>query len=148
MIQMKYPQFLGKNSLIAVPAPSAGASDELKVNKYKYANEYFKSNGYRTLLSKNIYKHYYMQFSCQSSNPLYTNQKLYIIFPWKKHKIKSKRWRIHEEMVSLLKQRDYYSNNNSQALINFQLELNQDSLISKCFNQDSCLSLRKYKYIK
>ena len=53
---MKYPQFLGKNSLIAVPAPSAGASDELKVNKYKYANEYFKSNGYRTLLSKNIYK--------------------------------------------------------------------------------------------
>lgn len=53
---MKYPQFLGKNNLIAVPAPSAGASDDLKVNKYKNADKYFKNNGYRTLLSKNIYK--------------------------------------------------------------------------------------------
>ncbi|MBQ6497637.1 MAG: LD-carboxypeptidase [Bacilli bacterium] len=53
---MKYPSFLKKNDLIGVPAPSAGAGDELKVNKYKHANKYFKDNGYKTLLSKNIYK--------------------------------------------------------------------------------------------
>ena len=52
---MKYPSFLKKNDLIAVPAPSAGAADELKVNKFKYADKYFKDNGYRTLLSKNIF---------------------------------------------------------------------------------------------
>ena len=47
---MKYPSFLKKNDLIAVPAPSAGAADELKVNKFKHADKYFKDNGYRTLL--------------------------------------------------------------------------------------------------
>ena len=52
---MKYPSFLKKNDLIAVPAPSAGAADELKVNKFKHADKYFKDNGYRTLLSKNIF---------------------------------------------------------------------------------------------
>ena len=53
---MKYPKFLEKNNLIGVPAPSAGASDKQKVNKYKHADKYFKDNGYKTLLSKNIYK--------------------------------------------------------------------------------------------
>ena len=55
-MKMKYPNFLQKNNLISVPAPSAGASDDLKINKYKHADKYFKDNGYRTLLSKNIFK--------------------------------------------------------------------------------------------
>ena len=55
---MKYPSFLKINDLIGVPAPSAGASDEFKKKKYKNADKYFKSNGYRTLLSKNINKNY------------------------------------------------------------------------------------------
>ena len=53
---MKYPKFLKKNNLIGVPAPSAGAEDELKINKYKHADKYLKKCGYRTLLSENIFK--------------------------------------------------------------------------------------------
>ena len=52
---MKYPNFLKKNDLIGVPAPSASAEDELKIAKYKNADKYFNENGYRTLLSKNLY---------------------------------------------------------------------------------------------
>ena len=49
---MKYPSFLKINDLIGVPAPSAGASDEFKKKKYKNADKYFKSNGYRTTVCK------------------------------------------------------------------------------------------------
>ena len=55
---MKYPSFLKNNDLIGVPAPSGGASDDFKRNKYKNADKYFKDHGYRTLLSKNINKDY------------------------------------------------------------------------------------------
>lgn len=53
---MEYPKFLKQNDLIGVPAPSAGAWDELKVNKFKHAKKYFEDNGYNLVLSKNLYK--------------------------------------------------------------------------------------------
>lgn len=53
---MKYPKFLNTNDLIGVPAPSDGARDELKINKFKHAKKYFEDNNYKVLLSKNIYK--------------------------------------------------------------------------------------------
>ena len=53
---MKYPKFLKKNDLIGVPAPSDGARDELKINKYKHANQFFLDEGYKTLLSENIFQ--------------------------------------------------------------------------------------------
>lgn len=52
---MKYPLFLKKNDLIGVPAPSASAEDKFKIKKYKSADKYFKEQGYRTLLSENIF---------------------------------------------------------------------------------------------
>ena len=55
---MKYPNFLKKNDLIGVPAPSAGASDELKANKFRHADKYFNDNGYRTLLTTTLYDCY------------------------------------------------------------------------------------------
>lgn len=53
---MKYPSFLKENSCIGVPTPSNGARDEQKINKYKHAEKFFKDNGYKLELSKNLYK--------------------------------------------------------------------------------------------
>ena len=55
---MKYPSFLKINDLIGVPTPSGGASDELKINKYKNAKKYFEKMGYKLELSDNLYNEY------------------------------------------------------------------------------------------
>lgn len=53
---MKYPKFLKDNNTIGVPAPSGGASDEKKINKYKSSEKFFKNNNYNLVLSKNLFK--------------------------------------------------------------------------------------------
>ena len=53
---MKYPKFLHEGNTIGVPAPSDGASDNLKINKYKHAIKYFEDNNYKLVLSNNLYK--------------------------------------------------------------------------------------------
>ena len=52
---MKYPKFLKEGNTIGVPAPSDGASDNLKINKYKHSIKYFEDNGYKLKLSDNLY---------------------------------------------------------------------------------------------
>ena len=52
---MKYPKFLKEGNTIGVPAPSDGATDELKINKYKHSIKYFEDNNYKLKLSKNLY---------------------------------------------------------------------------------------------
>lgn len=52
---MIYPNFLNKNDVIDVPAPSDGADNEAKINRYKNACKYFESLGYKVKLSKNIF---------------------------------------------------------------------------------------------
>ena len=56
---MIYPKFLSKSGTIGVPAPSAGARDELKKNRYTKATETFKELGYDVIKSKNINKSHY-----------------------------------------------------------------------------------------
>ena len=53
---MKYPKFLKEGNTIGVPAPSNGASDDLKINKYKHAIKYFENNNYKVKVSNNLYK--------------------------------------------------------------------------------------------
>lgn len=53
---MIYPKFIKENDCIGVIAPSNGAKDELKINKYNNAKKNLESLGYRLELSKNIYK--------------------------------------------------------------------------------------------
>ena len=53
---MKYPKFLKEGNTIGVPAPSDGASDDLKINKYKHAIKYFENNNYKVKVSNNLYK--------------------------------------------------------------------------------------------
>lgn len=53
---MIYPKFVKENNIIGVPAPSAGADDELKINKFKNAKKKFEELGYKVQLSQNIYK--------------------------------------------------------------------------------------------
>ena len=55
---MLYPEFLKENSCIGIPAPSEGAKDKKKINKYKNAEKKFEEYGYRLKLSKNIYDNY------------------------------------------------------------------------------------------
>lgn len=52
---MKYPSFIQKDNRIGVPAPSAGARNETKKEKFKQAINYFESSGYSLVLSKNLY---------------------------------------------------------------------------------------------
>ena len=52
---MKYPSFLKEKDCIGVPAPSSGAYDLKKKNKYEHAKDYFQSNGYSMKLSKNLF---------------------------------------------------------------------------------------------
>lgn len=51
---MQYPNFLTNNSTIGIPAPSDGARDGKKIEKYKYAEKFLHSQHYKTILSKNI----------------------------------------------------------------------------------------------
>jgi len=52
---MKYPKFLKENDKIAIPAPSAGAKNIQKINKYKNAIKFFNSIGFILEISKNLY---------------------------------------------------------------------------------------------
>ena len=52
---MIYPKYINDNACIGVPAPSAGAKDEKKVNKYNNAKNRLEGLGYNLVLSKNIY---------------------------------------------------------------------------------------------
>ena len=52
---MIYPKFIDKNCIIDVPAPSDGADNDAKINRYKNACKYFESLGYKVNLSKNIF---------------------------------------------------------------------------------------------
>ena len=53
---MKYPKFLKRNATIGVPAPSDGAGDALKKNRYENAVKFFKEKGYSLVLSDNLYQ--------------------------------------------------------------------------------------------
>ncbi len=51
---MIYPEFIKKGSKIGVPAPSAGAYDELKINRFKNAKFKIEELGFKTEISPNI----------------------------------------------------------------------------------------------
>lgn len=53
---MKYPKFLEDNNCIGIPAPSDGAYDDKKKNKFKHSVKYFEDNNYKLVLSDNLYK--------------------------------------------------------------------------------------------
>ena len=53
---MQYPKFIKENSCIGIPAPSDGAIDSYKKNKYKQAKKYLESIGYKIILSNNLFK--------------------------------------------------------------------------------------------
>ena len=55
---MLYPKFLKDGDTIGVPAPSAGATDKRKKNKYKKGIEYFEESGYKLKLSNNLFNNY------------------------------------------------------------------------------------------
>ena len=53
---MIYPKFIKEKEQISIPAPSAGARDELDKKRYKNAKEKLEKLGYKIKLSKNILK--------------------------------------------------------------------------------------------
>lgn len=53
---MIYPKFLDKGSTIGVPAPSAGAGDLPRQNRFNNAKKYIESIGYNLVLSENLMK--------------------------------------------------------------------------------------------
>lgn len=53
---MIYPKFLKSGDLIGIPAPSSGAYNELKINRFKNAKNKLEKLGYNILLSENIFK--------------------------------------------------------------------------------------------
>ena len=53
---MKYPKFLKEENTIGVPAPSDGAKDKFKANKFKHSIKYFEANNYKVKVSDNLYK--------------------------------------------------------------------------------------------
>ena len=53
---MIYPNFIKENECIGVPTPSDGASDKIKIKRYKNAEKKLNELGYKIELSKNIYK--------------------------------------------------------------------------------------------
>ena len=53
---MIYPKFINNNMVIGVPAPSAGAGDNIYKNKFKNAEKRLKELGYSLILSNNLYK--------------------------------------------------------------------------------------------
>lgn len=52
---MIYPKFIKENSCIAIPSPSAGASNIKKKNKFINAKKNLEKLGYKIILSKNIF---------------------------------------------------------------------------------------------
>lgn len=52
---MYYPNFIKRNSTIGIPAPSGGTSNEQKKNKYINAKKNLKKQGYKLIISKNIF---------------------------------------------------------------------------------------------
>ena len=52
---MIYPKFIKSGNVIGVPAPSAGASDDLKINKFNNAKKNLEKLGYSVVLSDNIF---------------------------------------------------------------------------------------------
>lgn len=52
---MKYPKFLKEHSTIGIPAPSSGAYNECKKNRYKHAMTFFENRGYQLITSKNLF---------------------------------------------------------------------------------------------
>ena len=52
---MFYPKYIKENDTIGVPAPSSGADDNKKINRYKNAITNFEKIGYKLKLSKNLY---------------------------------------------------------------------------------------------
>ena len=52
---MIYPKFINKGGTIGVPAPSSGAWDNLKANRFKNAELKLKELGYNLEISKNIF---------------------------------------------------------------------------------------------
>ena len=52
---MIYPEFIKENGCIGVPAPSAGAGDELRQNSMHKAKERLEKLGFKLKLSKNLY---------------------------------------------------------------------------------------------
>ena len=61
---MLYPKFLKENDCIGVPAPSAGAKDEKKINKFNKSKNVFEEQGYRLVISENLYK----DVNCRSAS--------------------------------------------------------------------------------
>ena len=53
---MIYPKFLKENDCIGVPAPSAGAKDDKKINKFNNSKKLLEEHKYRLVLSENLYK--------------------------------------------------------------------------------------------
>lgn len=53
---MKYPSFLKEHSTIGIPAPSSGAYNECKINRFKHATSFFEKKGYQLIPSDNLYK--------------------------------------------------------------------------------------------
>lgn len=52
---MKYPDFIKKGECIGVPAPSGGAWNEKKANKFKNASKNISELGYKLILSDNLH---------------------------------------------------------------------------------------------
>ena len=52
---MIYPKFIKAGSLIGVPAPSAGADNQQRVNKMNKAKETLENLGYKLMLSNNLF---------------------------------------------------------------------------------------------
>lgn len=52
---MIYPKFIQEGNCIAIPAPSAGAGNELYQNKFNNSINYLEKLGYKLLLSNNIF---------------------------------------------------------------------------------------------
>ncbi len=55
---MYYPNFIKENSTIGIPAPSDGAKDERKKNKYTSAIKKWQEMGYHLILSDNLFHSY------------------------------------------------------------------------------------------
>lgn len=53
---MIYPSFIKENSVIGVPAPSAGSNNVQRKNKYNNSKAYLESLGYKLILSDNLFK--------------------------------------------------------------------------------------------
>ena len=62
---MIYPKFIKENACIGVPAPSAGAKDDKKINKYKNAKNRLEGLEYNLVLSENLFN----DFKGRSSSP-------------------------------------------------------------------------------